>query len=210
MLVNGGRELILSSTFGGPPQVARMNLTTSEKTQLFPPVPRLTEPCDVSPDGLLVYQERSERGNYELWGVRLGGTQPPYRLHSSTVTEGDLRFSPDGKAYVYNSFESGSYDAYVIAGGQKQRLTSGGVMRARWNPNGREVIYLSPAGRLVAVPVRTTPALALGKEEILAVLPGKPWIDFDIAPDGRILAIVRDLVAGEQPLTAKIRWRSEK
>jgi Tol biopolymer transport system component len=211
LLVNGGQDLIVASTFGGPPQLARMNLATAEKTPLFPPAAPLAEPTDLSRDGLLAFEQRSgQRGNFELWGLPLGGTEPPRKLHTSTVSEGDLRFSPDGKAYVYGSFESGRYDGYVRAGAAKQRLTSGGMVRARWNPNGREVIYLSPDGRLIAVPVRTAPTLELGKEEILTVLRGKPWIDFDIAADGRMLAIVRDLVAEEQPLTAKIGWRGGK
>ena len=209
ILLKDGQELILASTFGGPPQLARMNLDTGEKTPFFPPVPRLSEPCDVTANGLLAYQQRSERGDYDVWTMPVGGGQPPARLLQAPVTEGSLRFSPDGKLYVFGSFESGRYEAYVasMAGGQKHRLSTGGMVRARWNPNGREVVYLSPDGRLIVVPVRTTPVLELGKEEILTVLKGKPWIDFDIAPDGqRFLAVVRDLVAEEQPLTAKIRW----
>ncbi|HKW03211.1 MAG TPA: protein kinase [Vicinamibacterales bacterium] len=210
--LKNGNELILAATFGGPPQVARFNLGTNEKTPLFALAPRLSQPDDISSDGLLAFDQRSARGNYEIWTVRLGSAEAPRRLNASTVTEGNLEFSPDGKTYVYGSFESGRFEAYIrsMAGGVRQPLTAGGVSRVHWNPNGREVLYLTPDGRLVAVPVRTAPGLELGKEETLAVLKGRPWLEFSVARDGRLLAIVRDLVAEEQPLTAKIGWRGGK
>jgi Tol biopolymer transport system component len=211
VLSKDGQELFLASTFGGPPQLARMTLTTGQKKPFFPAVPWLAGPCDLSPDGVLVYAQRSERGNFELWAVRVDGTAPPSRMHTSAVTEGGLMFSPDGKFYAYGSYESGRFDAYVEsrAGGQKLRVSTGGMVRVRWHPNGREIVYLSVDNRLVTVPVRTAPALELGRDDAVA-LKGKPWIDFDIAPDGRILAAVRDLSAGEQPLTARLGWRGGK
>ena len=208
ILLTGGREMVLASTFGGPPQLARMNLETGEKTLLLPFVPQFTQPDDVSADGVLAYEQRSGKG-FDIWIVLLAGTPTPTRLQASSVSEGGLRFSPDGKSYTFGSFESGGYEGYIasMAGGQKKRFSTGGLLMARWNPNGREIIYLSADGRLVAVPVRTLPALELGQEETLAVLKGTPWIDFDVAPEGkRLLAVVRDLVAAEQPLTAKLGW----
>ena len=80
---------------------------------------------------------------------------------------------------------------------------------ARWNPDGREILYLSSDARVVSVPVRVTPTLELGKPETLFTLKGKPWIDFDVAPDKRLLAVIREVVAEEQPLTARLHWSPE-
>jgi hypothetical protein len=61
-----------------------------------------------------------------------------------------------------------------------------------------------------SVPVRLTPTLELGKPQTLFTLKGKPWIDFDVAPDGkRLIAAVREVVAEDQPLTARLHWSPE-
>ncbi|HEX4566451.1 MAG TPA: hypothetical protein VH138_07445 [Vicinamibacterales bacterium] len=34
------------------------------------------------------------------------------------------------------------------------------------------------------------------------------WSDFDVAPDGRFVAIVPESLAAQQPLTVVVNWRS--
>ena len=78
---------------------------------------------------------------------------------------------------------------------------------ARWSGDGREIVYVSADRRLVAVPVlRTTPALELGTPVTLFALGSTPWISFDVSPDGRFLALIPEIVADEQPLTALLHW----
>jgi hypothetical protein len=62
----------------------------------------------------------------------------------------------------------------------------------------------------MSVPVRTSPALQIGASRELFKLPGKAWTSFDVSPDGkRFLAIVPEVVAGEQPLTVFVGWQPE-
>jgi len=84
-------------------------------------------------------------------------------------------------------------------------VSAGGGSSARWNPNGHEILYLSADARVVSVPVPVSPALQPGKPQTLFVIGGKGWIDFDVAPDNRLLAVVKEVAAGEEPLTAKLR-----
>ena len=56
---------------------------------------------------------------------------------------------------------------------------------------------------MMAVPVRTTPAVELGIPSTLFAIANKRWVSFDMSPDGkRFLAIIPEVVANEQPLTA--------
>ena len=212
VLLRSGRTLIFSATTeGGPPQLFRKNLDTGQDEPVLPPAPQFREAYDVSPDDrTLAYGERTESGG-RLWVVPLDAPRTPSPLQPSSRSSSELRFSPDGRYYTFTAFESGRPDVYVaaLAGGATQ-VSAGGAMLARWNPDGREILYLSNDARVVSVPVRLTPTLELGKPETLFTLKGKPWIDFDVSPDGtRLLAVVREIVAEEQPLTAILHWRPE-
>ncbi len=213
VLLHGGRTLIFSATTqGGPPQLFRKNLDTGGDEAVLPPVPAFRESYDVSPDDrTLAYGERAEFGN-RLWVVPLDASRTPSPIQPASSSTAELRFSPDGRYYTFTAFESGRPDVYLaaVAGGAKQAVSAGGAVLARWNPDGREILYLSSDARIVSVPVHLTPAVELGKPETLFTLKGKPWIDFDVSPDGkRLLAVVRELVAEEQPLTAILHWRPE-
>ena len=61
----------------------------------------------------------------------------------------------------------------------------------------------------MAIPMHTTAELALGTPVPLFTLKGKPWRAFDVAPDGRFLAVVPQILAGEQPLNIVLNWTAD-
>ena len=82
-------------------------------------------------------------------------------------------------------------------------VSTGGGFDARWNRDGREILYVSSDLRMMSVPVRTTPSVELGTPSTLFAVPGKRWVSFDLSPDGkRFLVIIPEVVGSEQPLTA--------
>lgn len=178
------RTLIYAGTAGGPPQLMRKNLDTGVVAELISSGPRFREPYDVTPDGKwLSYGERSETGE-QLWMLALEAPSPAQPLRGSRSSAFGTRFSPDGRYYTFTSWESGRAEVYLapLAGGSGQAVSAGGGSRARWSPDGDEILYLSADSRIVSVPVRRSPTLELGKPETLFVLHGKGWTDFDIAP----------------------------
>jgi hypothetical protein len=203
-LMPDDRTLIYAGTMGGPPQLVRRNLETGVDAELLPRSPRFRQGYALTPDGAsLVYGERSRTGE-QLWFWPLAGTSPPRPLMSASS---EARISPDGRYYTFVALESGRQEVFVapLTGGGKQAVSDGGGSEARWGPDGREILYLSSDSRLVSVPVRTSPALRLDKSETLFVVNGKGWVDFDIAPDGkRLLAIIKEVSAAEEPLRAKL------
>jgi eukaryotic-like serine/threonine-protein kinase len=199
--------------------LARKRLDTGVEDQLLPIGTQQRRPADVSLDGhTLLFTERTARGTVNMFTLPLSGPATPSALLGSRFSESDPRFSPDGRATAFIWDESGRPEVYVapfpatggttpvstgIAGGD---LTGG----ARWSPDGRELFYVSADRHLMAVPVRTTPKLEVGKAMPLFELQGHAWTDFDVSGDGkRFLAVVPQAFAGEQPLTVILNWTSE-
>jgi len=83
-------------------------------------------------------------------------------------------FSPDGKWIAFSSNKSGRREIYVrpFAGKapEVQISTTGGV-QARWRGDGKELFYLNPTGRLMAVGIKTTASV---------IIPGSPTPLFSI------------------------------
>ena len=67
-------------------------------------------------------------------------------------------FSPDGRWVAYESNESGRYEIYVQPfpgpGGKWQVSTNGGTAPV-WRRDGKELFYVAPDRKLMAVPVKT-------------------------------------------------------
>jgi hypothetical protein len=86
-------------------------------------------------------------------------------------------------------------------------VTQEGAWAPRWSRDGRELFYVTDDRRVVAVPIRTGASIELGAPKTLFTMPGKyRWAGYDVAPDGRFLAIVPDALASEQPLTVVVNW----
>jgi Tol biopolymer transport system component len=161
-------------------------------------------PQDLTPDGrFLVFAERGASGAFDAFTLPMAGGEPVplLRLGSSIAF---LRFSPDGHFVVYCSSEAGSSEAYVApfpGPGERKRVSTGGATATRWSRDGREIFYISRDNRMMSVPVRTAPALEIGTPSPLFTIPGRPWFNFDVAPDAkRFLAVVPEVVADELPL----------
>jgi len=119
-------------------------------------------PTGWSPDGRwLLYQEQDPKTRLDLWVLALDRRQPaPWLL--TRFDERNARFSPDGEWVAYDTDESGRYEVYVRAfspaGGAGQArwaVSTGGGQQPRWRADGKEMFYLGPGGRMMAVEVKT-------------------------------------------------------
>jgi Tol biopolymer transport system component len=114
---------------------------------------------------------------YEQWGARrlwdgdLGilpmfGYRKPFLFLQTEFSNIQGRFSPDGRWMAYVSNETGNYEVYVrsfspgaAAGGQspvtrKWQVSIGGGSHPRWRRDGKELFYIAPDSKLMAVEVR--------------------------------------------------------
>jgi eukaryotic-like serine/threonine-protein kinase len=199
---------------GRPPRLFRKNLVTQSEEALTA-AGRLQTPTDVTPDGgTLAFEQRTALGNSDILTLSLEGPAKPSVALGSRFDERQMRFSPDGRAAAFVSDESGRYEVYVTAFpamAPRVRVSPDGGRLPRWNPAGRELLYLASDGRLIAVPIRTTPLLELGRAVALFVVADRAaWGDFALSGDGqRLLAISSETRGSEQPLTIVLDWPAE-
>jgi Tol biopolymer transport system component len=175
------------------------------------------EVTDWSPDGrLLLYQTRRHR-DYDLFTVSLSKNGGPQPLLETPAMEKQGQFSPDGRWIAYTSDESGEPEIHLrrfpIAGGKRQISTRGGA-QPRWRRDGKELFYLAPDGRLMAVSVATRGAdleISAPRELFNTGITGA-FVDrrnqYVVTRDGRrILVNVSDEDENPAPITVVVNWR---
>ncbi len=148
-----------------------------------------------SPDGrwLVLRTDNGARGLGDIVGVRTSGDTTPVPLVATEFTELHPAVSPDGRWLAYTSNESGANEVYVrpfpsTTGGRWQ-VSNGGGMEPRWSPDGRELYFVSGAGRLVAARIRAS-ALGIEVPELTPLFDTSPYaIDifhtsYEVLPDG--------------------------
>jgi serine/threonine protein kinase len=205
-------SLVYSEPRGASPQLFRRDLGTGQTRELVAEGSfQIAE--DLTPDGkTLVYAERIGYGAWQLFTAPAAGG-PAQPLLQTPFDETDLRLSPDGRYAAFVSNEPGQSEVYVAPYpklGERVRVTQEGARIPRWSRDGRELFYLTADRRLVAVPVRAGASLELGAPRTLFALQGKyTWASYDIAHDGRFLAIVPESLSSEQPLTVVVNWAAE-
>jgi Tol biopolymer transport system component len=192
----------------GAPQVVIRDLSTGVERRIQPG-DGLQGAEDFTPGGTsLVYLERrNATGNYQVLTVPLQGGRPEPILDPQYNYDA-ARFSPDGTWLAYASDESGTMDVYAARWPglrERLRISTGGGDHPRWARDGRQLFYLSSAGVMNV-------SMASGQPGRAQVLSDRAhsgaWSDFDVAPDGRFVAIVRESVGAQQPLTVVVNWRS--
>jgi Tol biopolymer transport system component len=212
-LLADGKSMIFSAVRGTPPLLRRRDLATGQETPLTEGRRAFQMAQDVSPDGRsLVFTERTETGNFDIWSLAQDGSAKPVALLQSSFDKRNVRFSPDGRFIAFISNEAGRAEAYVMpfpGPGEKVRVSEGGAQLLRWGRDGA-LYYLSGEMRFVTVPVRTSPVLQVGAPKTLFTVGERGWVDFDVSADAqKILAIVPEIVGDESPLNVLVNWSPE-
>jgi len=117
-------------------------------------------PEDWSRDGrFLSYITQDSAGRWDIGVLPTGATGKPSLITKTPYDEMSSQFSPDGHWITYESDESGRNEIYVQpfpGPGAKTIVSTGGGLQARWRPDGRELFYVAPDGKLMAVGMRMT------------------------------------------------------
>jgi WD40-like Beta Propeller Repeat len=98
--------------------------------------------------------------------------------------------SPDGRWIAYVSDIGGHEDVYVAplsGAGNPWKVSTQGGYEPRWRPDGKELFYLAPGGRLHAVPLTPGPAFNAGEPQVLfaARLDTSGNRTYDVSRDGQ-------------------------
>ena len=178
---DGQKLLYRSDGTGGPPDVLSLR-PGDERGVLVHRGPGVDEPQDVSTDGKwLLFVDYFATGT-DVNLLPLDGSGPARRYVATPFNEASPRFSPDGRWVAYSSDVSGTWEVYVRTFDDPpvtRRVSKDGGTRPGWRRDGRELFYLGPEGRLMAVPMENGTA---GTARML--FQAVEISDFDPAPDG--------------------------
>jgi hypothetical protein len=133
----------------------------------------------------------------------------------TAANEEQAKFAPGGKWIAYTSTESGQNQIYVQSvptGETKVPISTAGGQNPRWRPDGKELFFVSPEGKLMAVSVRLTPKFEAGTPQPLfgtlrydstAAQPS-----YHPSADGqRFLILEEDRQQAGSSLTVILNWR---
>lgn len=132
----------------------------------------------------------------------------------------NAQFSPDGKWVAYDSNESGKWEVYVTSFPEphgKWQVSNAGGEQSRWRRDGKELFYLSPDAKIMAVPVKTGAGfdpgvpVALFQTNPKETLATSEQYIYDVDPNGQKV-LVNTLVHGGdvQPMTVVLHWGEKK
>jgi Tol biopolymer transport system component len=169
-----------------------------------------------SPDGKYLVMERRSRGEQamgSIWALPLFGDRKLIAIARGQFDYARPSLSPDGKWLAYQSSEAGHPDVFIVSfpqGKGKWQVSTNGGFWPRWNPNGKEVFYVSPDYKLMAADiVERATSLDIGSaHELYQASPAYVSTSFyDVAPDGKKFVIVsRNALQSSQPLTLVTSW----
>jgi hypothetical protein len=172
-------------------------------------------PSDWSRDGkFLLYTQDTPGKRYDVWSLSIDGTNKATSVLQSPVVEMNGGFSPDGQFIAFSSDESGRDEVYIqnfLDATTRRKVSTSGGGYPLWSRKGNELFFRSLDGQLMAVPIRFNgTSAALGDARLVMRLiqpPGLMVYPYDIAPDGRILALTPvSGAASDISLTVLMDW----
>jgi len=128
-------------------------------------------------------------------------------------------FSPDGRFIAYGSNETGTLEVFVVGFPDqkgKWQVSSAGGLSPTWSPDGKELYYVSPLAKMMAVSISTDAVFSSGKPRELfdlsqMVFPNTPIANYDISPDGKRFIMVRNTteITNTQSFNVILNWTNE-
>ena len=145
----------------------------------------------------------------DIWILDIGGSAEPVPFLTTPANETAPVFSPDGDWIAYVTNETGSNEVLLRSwpdgGGSWQVSLSGGTHPA-WAPDGTR-LYFKSGPRLMAVSIDTSSGVAIGPPELVSdALSLANTRNYDIAPDGRLLATLSEAGSSEERIRILLDW----
>jgi dipeptidyl aminopeptidase/acylaminoacyl peptidase len=189
-----GSRIAYSSDRNGPFDIFVKDAVGGGAEKPLVESPNWKYPESWSKDGRwLLYREVDPRTKGDLWLLPMTGSGEKAVPYLTTpADEREPGFSPDGRFVAYVSDESGEAQVYVQPNpptGAKWRISRTGGMWPRWRADGRELYYVQPDCRLMAVEVATeVQTLRIGKTQPLFLVPARlvnvSGGEYDVTSDG--------------------------
>jgi len=212
-----GRQVMFQA--GSPQNLFRKSSDGAGTEERVTASPNPQIPEDWSRDGRLVlYEERAPDSKWDLWVMPVGPEGKPEpakaRLYLRTrFNEVSGRFSPEPNPrwVAYQSDESGRHEVYLQAypgPHGKRQISSGGGLYPEWSPSGRDLYYLTPESKLMAVSVKldANSVQPSAPRELFAIPSDLFLQPYAVAPDGIRFLVLAAGSQRSQPLEVIVNW----
>jgi eukaryotic-like serine/threonine-protein kinase len=171
--------------------------------------PENKNPSDWSRDGrYLVFESQSPQTSFDLLAIPLSGDRKPFDVARTPAIEWGGKISPDGRWVAYVSNESRRSEIYVQSfptPGPRLQISVGGGGEPRWRADGRELYYLAPDNRLMAVAIAAAGStLEPSPPQILFSL-SSPQA-YEPSPDGQRFLVART-ISEASPISVILNWK---
>jgi Tol biopolymer transport system component len=175
---------------------------------------------DWSKDGRFLLYEETRAGAFsDLWILPMTGDRKPFPFLETEFEETHAQFSPDGHWIVYVSNESQRSEVYVQSfpsSGGKWQISVGGGDQPQWRRDGKEIFYLAPNRKLMAVSVTTGTSFQQGapvplvQTRVARSNATGVRNNYVAAADGqRFLVNNLSVDSASQPITVAINWTAQ-
>ena len=170
-------------------------------------------PSDWSRDGkYLMYYRTDTKTRLDTWVLPLFGDRTPTKILGTPYNESQGQFAPDGKSFAFVSDESRQPQVYLhsfpSATRQGQVSTTGGT-QPRWRPDGRELFYLAPDGKMMSVAIRGNDTLETDTPRPMFSTPLDSRAlrqTYAVSPDGQRFLLQMPSASSSSTLTVVLNW----
>jgi len=214
-----GRTIVFTS--GAPLNLYRKDSSGAGNEERITQSPNSQLATDWSRDGRwILYHEITPGTQRNLWILPTGpGGKPspeakPKIYLQTRFDELWGRFSPEAppRWIAYESDETGRYEVYIQAFPEprgKFQISTGGGQYPQWSAGGRELFYVSPDDKLMAVSLKigtdsVTPSAP--REMFPLLMPENGWCSYQASADGQRFLVRAAPGQGVQPLTVIVNW----
>ena len=179
-----GAQVAFQSRRSGFWGIYRKAANGARSEELIAKFDRQVQLTDWSRDGrYLVYFAPDPKTKEDVWVLPLEGDRKPFPAIRGEGNEIGGYMSPDDRFIAYRSDETGRNELFVqtfdpkTASGPgapagKWIVSKGSAGMARWRRDGKELLYISNQGEVMAVPISLSPVFRLGPPELLFRVPG--------------------------------------
>jgi len=171
---------------------------------------------DLTTDGrYAIFDNGGASSETALWALPLFGDHKPLPFVGGGLYASSAQFSPNGGYVAYRSSETGRNEIYIQTFPQqtgKWQISASGGTEPMWRRDGKELYFLSPDQKLMAVDINTnTGALQAGiPKELFQAQSIPPWYWKNIyvpSADGqRFLMLAPANDAKAAPITVVVNW----
>ncbi|HLJ77851.1 MAG TPA: protein kinase [Acidobacteriaceae bacterium] len=212
-----GRRILFTSDRRGSWDIYQKAANGLETTQpVFQSAGQNKALDDVTSDGrYALYDTADGSAGTQLWVLPLSGDRKPFPFVQGNFGATSGQFSPNGRYVAYTSNETGRNEVYVQTFPQptgRWEISTAGGAEPMWRRDGKELFYLAPDEKLMAVDVDTTSAAfqaGIPRELFQTQLvPLSYWRNIYVpSPDGQRFLMITPVGKGKaEPMTVVVNW----